>query len=40
VLYKDFSYSNGLVKLGRIDSGVKALNRPGPLKVRIELVEQ
>jgi hypothetical protein len=40
VFYKDFSYSKGLVKLGRIDSGVKALNRPGPLKVKIELVEQ
>jgi len=40
VFYKDFGYSKGLIKLGRIDSGVKALNKPGPLKVKIELVEE
>jgi len=40
VFYKDFGYSKGLIKLGKIDSGVKALNRPGPLKVKIELVEK
>jgi hypothetical protein len=39
VFYRDFGYSDGLVKLGKIDSGVEALNRPGPLKVTIELVK-
>ena len=36
VYYKDFGYSEGLVKLGSIDSGVEILSRPGPLKVTIE----
>ena len=39
VYYRDFGYSDGLVKLGKIDSGVEALNRPGPLKVTIELIK-
>jgi hypothetical protein len=38
IFYKDFGYSNGLIKLGTIDSGVEALKVPGPLKVRIESV--
>jgi hypothetical protein len=40
VFYRDFGYSNGLVKLGRINSGAEALNRPGPLRVTIEIVEK
>src|SRR5215210_243968 len=40
VYYRDFRYSDGLVKLGRIDSGAEALSRPGPLKVTIEIVER
>jgi hypothetical protein len=36
IFYKDFGYSRGLVTLGRIDSGVEALNVPGSLKVTIE----
>jgi hypothetical protein len=40
VFYKDFGYSNGLIKLGIIESGVEALERPGPLRVTIELVEK
>jgi hypothetical protein len=36
IFYKDFGYSNGLVKLGRIDSGIEALSVRGPLKVTIE----
>jgi hypothetical protein len=40
LFYKDFGYSNGLVKLGNIDSGVKALNRSGPLTVIIELIKE
>lgn len=39
IFYKDFSYSAGLIDLGRIDSGLEALNRPGPLRVTIERVE-
>ncbi len=37
LFYRDFGYSNGLIKLGAIDSGIETLRRPGPLKVRIEL---
>ena len=40
VFYKDFEYSKGLVKLGKIDSGVKALNRHGPMRVTIALIEK
>lgn len=39
VFYRDFGYSDGLVKLGKIESGVEALNRPRPLRVTIELVK-
>jgi hypothetical protein len=35
IFYKDFGYSAGLVNLGRIDSGIAALQRPGPLRVTI-----
>lgn len=38
--YKDFSYSSGLVKLGRIDSEIEVLKNPDSLKVTIELVEK
>jgi hypothetical protein len=40
VFYRDFGYSQGLIKLGAIDSGVEALERPGPLKVNIHLIER
>jgi len=40
VFYRDFGYSDGLIKLGTIDSGVDVLNRPGPLRVTIERVEK
>jgi hypothetical protein len=36
VFYRDFGYSKGLVKLGRLDAGVEALQRPGSLRVTIE----
>ena len=32
IFYKDAVYARGLVKLGRIDSGVEALSVPGSLK--------
>ena len=39
IFYKDFGYSSGLVILGKIDSGIEALNVPGSLKVTIELIK-
>ena len=38
IFYRDFGYSRGLIQLGWIDSGIEALNVPGPLKVTIEPV--
>lgn len=37
IYYKDFGYSDGLIKLGRIDGDVDALRAAGPLKATIEL---
>ncbi len=39
VFYRDFRYSHGLVRLGKIGSGVETLSRPGPVSVRIERIE-
>lgn len=39
VFYKDFGYSTGLVSLGTIDAGADILARPGPMQVRVELVQ-
>ncbi len=36
----DGDYARGLVRLGKVESGLTALQRPGPLKVRIERVEE
>jgi hypothetical protein len=36
IFYKDAGYADGLVKLGRLDSGVEALRVRGSLKVTIE----
>lgn len=36
IFYRDFGYSTGLVRLGRIDSGMEALATSGPLQVTIE----
>jgi hypothetical protein len=38
LFYKDSGYASGLVKLGKLDSGVEALHRPDPVTVTIELV--
>ncbi len=35
---RDFRYSSGLIKLGRIDSGLEALNVPGSVEVTIDLI--
>ena len=40
IFYKDFGFANGLVFLGRIDSGGDVLNRPGTLSVTIALQER
>ncbi len=36
VFHKDFGYSAGLIRLGKIDAGVALLRRPGTLRVMIE----
>jgi len=40
LFHKEFDYSAELVRLGTIESGVEVLRRPGPLKVRIEQIEE
>lgn len=39
IFVEDGEYARGLVRLGRVESGLPALQRPGPLKVRIERIE-
>ena len=39
IFYKDFGYAGGLVKLGRIDSGLDVLRASGRLEARIETLE-
>jgi len=38
LFYRDFGYSRGLVRLGRIEGNVAVLEAEGPLKARIELI--
>lgn len=38
IFIRDFSYSRGLVKLGRITSGLRHIGRAGPVPVTIERV--
>jgi hypothetical protein len=38
LFYRDFGYSSGLVRLGRIDGGADVLRRPGPLTATIERI--
>jgi hypothetical protein len=40
VFLKDFEYSGGLILLGKLDSGLETLNRPGLLKVTVERTEE
>jgi hypothetical protein len=37
IFHKDFGYSSGLVRLGRLDSGLDAMRRPGQMSVRVEV---
>ena len=39
IFYRDFGYASGLVILGKIDSGIEALNVPDSVKVTIELIK-
>jgi hypothetical protein len=39
IFYKDFGYSDGLIKLGKIDGDLGALNTSGELKATIEVIE-
>ena len=40
IYYKDFAYSDGLIKLGTIDSGLEAFKAAGSLKVTIEPISK
>ena len=40
IFYKDAGYAQGLVQLGKIDTGMAALAVPGALKVTIEPIEK
>jgi hypothetical protein len=37
IFYKDFGYSSGLIKLGKVDSGIEVLKVPGPMQATFEL---
>jgi hypothetical protein len=39
LFYRDFRYSRGLIRLGRMESGVKRLSGDRELDVRIELAD-
>ncbi|MDX3924730.1 MAG: cyclophilin-like fold protein [Shinella sp.] len=39
IFYRGFSYSRGLIRIGRIDSGIEALNQSGSLPTTIEIAE-
>lgn len=39
IFYKDFGYAKGLVILGKIDSGIDALNVSDSIKVKIEPIQ-
>jgi hypothetical protein len=40
IFYKDFPYSRGLVKLGRIDSGIEMFEQSRALKVTMRRVDE
>jgi hypothetical protein len=39
VFYKGFSYSSGLIKLGKIESGLDILNGDRPITAKFEVIE-
>lgn len=40
IFYKDAGYARGLIQLGRMDSGIEALNVPDGVKATIERIEK
>lgn len=40
IFYKDFGYANGLIKLGKIESGIELLKSSSSINVRMELVQK
>jgi hypothetical protein len=40
IFYKDFGYSRGLIKLGRIEADIGALRDAGPMQATIKLTER
>ena len=40
LFHRPFGFAAGLVKLGALDAGVETLRRPGPLTMKIELIER
>jgi hypothetical protein len=40
IFYRDFRYSSGLIKMGKIDSGIEALNATGSANVTIEFADK
>jgi hypothetical protein len=40
IFYKDFSYSTGLILLGKIDTGIDALTMPGSFEAKLEILEE
>jgi hypothetical protein len=38
LFYKDFTYSSGLIALGKINSGIDALKVSGSINVKMELI--
>jgi hypothetical protein len=39
IFRRDFRYSSGLVRLGKVDTGMEALNVPGSVDVTIDLIK-
>lgn len=39
IYHKDFAFSSGLVRLGRLDTGIDAMRRAGVQGVKVELAE-
>ncbi len=40
LFYRDAGFAHGFIRLGAPESGVDVLRQPGPLKVRIELLQK
>jgi len=38
IFRRDFRYSSGLIKLGKVDTGLEALNVPGSVEITIDLI--